>query len=118
MKRILVAEDNEANREVLREYLEPRGFEIIEACDGEEAVQRIRESPPDLILLDVQMPRVDGFAVLRLLKEQGVAVPVIALTAHAMEGDRERALLAGFDGYHSKPVDLQSLLAEIRRRLA
>ena len=117
MKRVLLAEDNPMNRELIRDMLEAGGFEVIETSDGEEALRSLRETPPDLVLLDVQMPRLDGYAVLRHLRHELRLgnLPVIALTAYAMRGDREKALAAGFDGYVSKPIDFLQLRAEIER---
>lgn len=117
MKRVLLAEDNPMNRELIRDALEAAGCEIIEAASGEEALRKLREGPPHLVLLDVQMPGLDGYAVLDRLRAdpQLARLPVIALTAYAMRGDRERALAAGFDGYVSKPIDFPQLRAEIDR---
>lgn len=111
MKRILVAEDNPANRELIRTILELRGCEVLEAGDGEEALLKIREIRPDLVLMDVQMPRLGGLAALQEMRaDPGLApIPVIALTAYAMQGDQERFLAAGFDGYASKPIDAKAL---------
>src|SRR5579863_2286381 len=108
MKKILVAEDNPANRELMREVLSGRGYEVIEACDGLEALQRIEETRPDLILLDIQLPVLDGFAVLTKLRENPdyKDLRVIAVTANAMREDRERGLNAGFDAYINKPIDI------------
>ncbi|HSA92348.1 MAG TPA: response regulator [Terriglobales bacterium] len=117
MKRILLAEDNPTNRELIRDVLEADGCEVIEADNGQEALHKLREILPHLVLLDVQMPELDGYAVLNRLRAdpQLARLPVIALTAYAMRGDRERALAAGFDGYVSKPVDFRHLRAEIER---
>jgi two-component system, cell cycle response regulator DivK len=117
--KILVADDSEPSRELIREVLEMSDYEVIEAADGAEALCRIRDSAPDLVLMDIQMPRMDGYAVLRQVRQdrQLVSLPVVALTAFAMQGDRERALNAGFDGYITKPVDIAALRCEIRRFL-
>ncbi len=117
MKRVLLAEDNPMNRELIRDMLEASGCEVIEADDGEEALRKLRETPPDLVLLDVQMPRLDGYAVLSHVRADPrlARLPVIALTAYAMRGDREKVLAAGFDGYVSKPVDFGQLRSEIER---
>src|SRR5438552_12638027 len=98
MKKILVVEDNPANRELIRAILEAQGCEVVEADDGEEALLKMRETAPDLVLMDVQMPRLDGIGALqRMRHEPGLAsIPVIALTAYAMQGDREQFLAAGF----------------------
>lgn len=118
MKKILVAEDNAALRELVRETVEGLGYEVIEAVDGEEALRKIRESPPDLVLLDIQMPKLDGTAVLQRIRQDQrlAALPVIALTAFAMRGDREKGIEAGFDNYLAKPVavrELKKLLKEM-----
>ncbi|HTQ56143.1 MAG TPA: response regulator [Bryobacteraceae bacterium] len=117
--KILVADDNAASRELIREVLEMSGYDVMEAVDGREAVARAREGVPDLLLVDIQMPHVDGFGVLRELRSDPRLsnVRVVALTAFAMHGDRERALDAGFDGYISKPVEIAALRKEIQRFL-
>ncbi len=117
--RILVADDNAASRELLREVLESMGCEVLEAVDGREAVERAREGAPGLVLVDIQMPRLDGYGVLRELRGDAQLQPVrvVALTAFAMQGDRERALAAGFDGYITKPVEIAALRREVRRFL-
>jgi CheY-like chemotaxis protein len=111
MKRVLVAEDNAVNRELIRELLELRGYEVSEACDGQEALQMIEASPPDILLLDLGMPKLDGFGVIKKVREnpQLTGLPVLAVTAYAMRGDREKALDAGFDGYVSKPINAAAL---------
>lgn len=120
MTRILVAEDNAVNRELLRELLELRGYTVIEACDGQEALETIEQTHPELLLLDIGMPVLDGFAVVRKIRENPslARLPVVAVTAYAMRGDREKILSAGFDGYLSKPVDPSSLTKELDRLLA
>jgi two-component system cell cycle response regulator DivK len=117
--KILVADDNAASRELIREVLEMSGYEVIEASDGRDAVARAREGVPDLVLVDIQMPHLDGFGVLRELRADPSlsSLHVVALTAFAMHGDRERALDAGFDGYITKPVEIAALRQEIRRFL-
>jgi len=119
VRRVLVADDNLPSREILREVLEMSGYEVMEASDGEEAVQKAQRNKPDLMLLDIQMPRLDGFGVLKALRAdpQLASLPVLALTAFAMQGDRERAMDAGFDGYITKPLDLTLLRQELRRFL-
>jgi len=116
---ILVADDNTASRELIREVLEMSGYDVVEAADGQDAVDRARERAPDLVLVDIQMPRLDGYGVLRELRADPrlSALHVVALTAFAMQGDRERALEAGFDGYITKPVDIAALRREVRRFL-
>jgi CheY-like chemotaxis protein len=119
MIKILIAEDNAVNRELLRELLEMRGYIVVEACDGEEALRMIEQSPPDLLLLDIGMPVLDGFAVVRQIRENPrlAPLPVVAVTAYAMQGDREKILNAKFDGYLSKPVNSRSLADELDRLL-
>ncbi len=119
MIRILVAEDNAVNRELLRELLEARGYTVFEACDGQEALQMIEESLPELLLLDIGMPVLDGFAVIRRIRENPrlALLPVVAVTAYAMQGDREKILRSGFDGYLSKPLSPSTLTAELDRLL-
>jgi CheY-like chemotaxis protein len=117
--RILVADDNAASRELIREVLEMSGYDVVEAADGRDAVSRAQENAPDLVLVDIQMPRLDGYGVLRELRADPrlSGLPVVALTAFAMQGDRERALDAGFDGYITKPVEIAALRQEIKRIL-
>lgn len=120
MPRILLVEDNEMNRDMLTRRLERKGFEVAAATDGAEAVTRARSDPPDLVLMDMSLPVVDGWEATRRLKAapETRAIPVIALTAHAMPGDRDRALEAGCDDYETKPVELPSLLDKIQALLA
>jgi two-component system cell cycle response regulator DivK len=120
MPRILVAEDNAVNRELVREILQGEGFEVVEACDGEEALRLIGEEHPDLVILDIQMPRMDGYSLLRAIRNAPKlsGTPTLALTAYAMQGDKARALDAGFDAYVSKPFESAKLLAEVNRLLA
>lgn len=119
MKRILIADDKATSRELLRTVLERQGYEVMEAADGEEALQKALAEPPDLILLDLHMPRRTGYEVLGELRKdpRHVALPIIALTASAMRGDRERALAAGFTAYLAKPVPLVRLREEVQRLL-
>jgi PAS domain S-box-containing protein len=114
-KRVLVADDNPAGRELVREGLAEHVSSIIEAADGQEALDKIRETRPDLVLLDIQMPGMDGYAVLREIRSDPAleGLRVVALTAFAMQGDRERALEAGFDDYLSKPVAVAELKAQL-----
>lgn len=111
MKRVLVAEDNAVNRELIRELLELRGFEVTEACDGQEALEMMEATLPDILLLDLGMPKLDGFGVIKKVRENPhlAGLPVLAVTAYAMRGDRERVLDAGFDGYLSKPINAADL---------
>jgi two-component system cell cycle response regulator DivK len=119
MRKVLIAEDNPVNRELLRELLEGRGCEVAEACDGEEALEMLERTRPDILLLDLGMPKLDGFGVMRKIREnaQLADLPVLAVTAFAMRGDREKALDAGFDGYLSKPINAISLAQELERLL-
>jgi CheY-like chemotaxis protein len=119
MTKVLVAEDNAVNRELLRELLETREYMVVEACDGEEALRMIEQTQPDILLLDIGMPILDGFAVVRTLRENPrfAALPVLAVTAYAMQGDREKVLSSGFDGYLSKPINARSLFEELDRLL-
>lgn len=119
MKRILIADDKATSRELLRTVLERQGYAIIEAADGEEALQKALAELPDLILLDLQMPRRSGYDVLRELRKdpRHAELPIIAITASAMQGDREKALAAGFTGYMAKPVALVHLREEVKRLL-
>jgi CheY-like chemotaxis protein len=119
MIKALIAEDNAVNRELLRELLELRGYTVVEACDGQEALRIIDQTQPELLLLDIGMPVMDGFAVIRRIRENPrlAKLPVVAVTAYAMRGDQERILKSGFDGYLSKPVNPSSLAAELDRVL-
>ena len=118
-KRILLVEDNLHNRRIFAGVLAHFGFEVLEAVDGEQAVTMARESPPDLILMDLSLPVKDGWTATREIKAipDLCNVPVIALTAHAMAGDEERALEAGCDGYLSKPISPKAVVEEVRKRL-
>ena len=120
MSKILVAEDNAVNRELLRELLEMRGHRLVEACDGLETLRMIEQSQPDLLLLDIGMPALDGYGVVRKIRENpsSAALRVLAVTAYAMQGDREKILTAGFDGYLSKPINAQFLMQEIERLMS
>lgn len=113
--RILLVEDNEMNRDMLSRRLERRGYRVEVAVDGQEALDRIGAAAPDLILLDMSLPVLDGWQVAQRIKAEATtaAIPIIALTAHAMAGDRERALQAGCDDYDTKPIDLPRLLMKI-----
>jgi CheY-like chemotaxis protein len=119
MKRILIVEDKASSRELLRTVLENQGYAVTEAADGEEALIKARGEGPDLILLDLQMPTRSGYEVLKELRREPrfAAVPIVAVTASAMQGDRERALAAGFNSYLTKPLSLSSLRSEIQRLL-
>jgi CheY-like chemotaxis protein len=117
--RILLIEDNELNRDMLRRRLERRGYDVAEAVDGLAGLAAAKASCPDLVLMDLRLPDIDGREVTRRLRSDPATarVPVIALTAHAMEGDREAALEAGCDDYDTKPVDLARLVGKIERLL-
>lgn len=119
MTKALIAEDNAINRELLRELLQAHGFIVVEACDGKEALDMIGRTQPDILLLDISMPVLDGIGVVRTLRQNPrfATLPALAVTAYAMQGDRERILSAGFDGYLSKPVDARSLAEELDRLL-
>ena len=113
MPRLLLIDDNEANRDLLSRRLERRGFEVLLAVDGRAGVDRALAEKPDLVLMDMNMPQVDGWEATRRIKAAMPLVPVIAMTAHALAGDRERALQAGCTDYHTKPIDFPKLLAQI-----
>ncbi len=119
MRKILVAEDDLASRELIREILETCGYQVLEARDGREALQRVEETAPDLVLLDIQIPVMDGFAVLRQLRQDSrfARLPVVAVTAYAMRGDREKALAAGFDAYLTKPLNAAALKKQLEQLL-
>ena len=119
MPKILLVEDNEMNRDMLSRRLERRGYQVIIAVDGQEGVALARSHVPDLILMDMSLPVLDGWEATRQLKAalQTRAIPIIALTAHAMSGDREKALEAGCDDYDSKPVEFARLLGKIQALL-
>ena len=120
MKKILLVEDNEMNRDMLSRRLARKGFEVVIAVDGEEAVRMAESETPALILMDMSLPVIDGWEATRRLKAQAVtkAIPIIALTAHAMSGDREKCLEAGCDDYDTKPIEFKRLLEKIRVQLA
>jgi CheY-like chemotaxis protein len=120
MPRILLVEDNELNRDMLARRLARSGFEVLLAVDGKQGVDSTRQEQPDLVLMDMSLPLLDGWAATRLLKADPATghIPVIALTAHAMTGDREKALEAGCDEFATKPVDMRALLETIDRFLA
>jgi CheY-like chemotaxis protein len=119
MKKVLVADDRATGRELVRTVLERGGFEVIEAANGKEALEQAGQAFPDLIILDIHMPGMDGFEVVQALRqdERFAKTPVIALTASAMMGDREKALKLGFTGYMTKPIQLSALREEVHRLL-
>lgn len=117
---VLVVDDNEAGQLLVTTVLELEGFEVDGAGTSAEVLQRVRERAPDLILMDVQLPGQDGLSLTRLLKADPAtaAIPIIALTAYAMPGDREQAIAAGCVGYITKPIDTRSLGSQVRRLLS
>lgn len=119
MHRILIVEDNEMNRDMLSRRLERRGYTILMAVDGQNGVEAARREKPDLILMDMSLPVIDGWEATRVLKADAETahIPVIALTAHAMEGDRTKAMEAGCNDYDTKPVELPRLLEKIQNLL-
>ncbi len=120
MKTILVADDDPIGRELVREILESQGYRVTEAGDGAGALSAIRATPPDLVLLDIQMPVLDGFGVIQELRRehQFHSLPVFALTAFAMRGDKQKALAAGFNGYIAKPINVSAFRELIRQALS
>jgi two-component system, cell cycle response regulator DivK len=119
MHTILLVEDNEMNRDMLSRRLERRGYRIVLALDGEAGVEKAAQELPDLVLMDMSLPVLDGWEATRRLKSEPATrhIPVIALTAHAMSSDRERAMNAGCDDYDTKPVELPRLLGKIEALL-
>ncbi len=115
MVKILLVEDNEMNRDMLSRRLKKKGFEVVLALDGKQGVEMAGEHAPDLILLDMSLPVMDGWEAAQHLKNDDATkqIPVIALTAHAMAGDKEKAMEAGCDDYDTKPIDLKRLLGKI-----
>jgi CheY-like chemotaxis protein len=118
--KILIAEDNAVNRELLRELLEMRGHTVVEARDGEEALRLLEDSEPEILLLDLGMPVLNGYETVRQIRDNTsfAALPVVAVTAYAMQGDKERVLSSGFDGYLSKPINPTLLFQEMERLLS
>jgi two-component system, cell cycle response regulator DivK len=119
MPKILLVEDNEMNRDMLSRRLIRRGFEVVLATNGQEGLALAKSGNPDLILMDLSLPTLDGWEATRQLKSSvsTAAIPVIALTAHAMSDDKEQALAAGCDDYDTKPIEFQRLLEKIALRL-
>lgn len=117
--KILVVEDNQDNREMVVKVLKFNGYEVVEAVDGEEAITKARAENPDLILLDIYLPKMDGYEAAKRLKGDSDLrhIPIIALTAHAMKGNREEALAVGCDGYIPKPINVRELPKQIERFL-
>ena len=120
MPKILIIEDNEENRDALSRRLQRRGFQVVLAEDGLEGMEKVRLEKPDIVLMDMNMPKLDGWEATRQLKADPATrdVPIIALTAHAMAGDRERSLEVGCADYHTKPVEMAKLLGQIEAFLA
>lgn len=119
MPKILLVEDNEMNRDMLSRRLRKKGYEVAIAVDGAQGVEMARTESPDLILMDMSLPRIDGWEATRQLKsaDETSAIPIIALTAHAMAGDREKAMAAGADDYDTKPIELPRLLEKLHALL-
>jgi CheY-like chemotaxis protein len=119
LKKILVADDKETGRELVRTVLEKAGYAVFEASDGLEALDLADRIRPDLIILDLHMPQLDGFAVVKRLRTAAhfTSLPIIALTASARQGDRPKAMAAGFTGYITKPISLSRLRDEVERML-
>ena len=118
-KKILLVEDNEMNRDMLSRRLTKRGFNVVIAVDGREGIDLATKEIPDVILMDMSLPEVDGWEATKRIKANDATkrIPLIALTAHAMAGDREKALQAGCDDYDTKPIDFQRLLEKIEKAL-
>ena len=119
MSKILVVEDNEMNRDMLTRRLERKGFEVVIAIDGKAGIDMASSSNPDIILMDLSLPVIDGWEAARQIKADSAmqSIPIIALTAHAMAGDEQKALEAGCDDYDTKPIDLKRLLGKIENLL-
>ena len=119
MTKVLLVEDNEMNRDMLSRRLQRNGFDVVLAVDGEQAVKAAAADAPDLILMDMSLPVIDGWEATRRIKSAAATarIPIIALTAHAMAGDREKAMAAGCDDYDTKPIELPRLLGKIEALL-
>ncbi len=119
MHRILLVEDNEMNRDMLSRRLQRKGYEVLIAVDGEAGVKMALSDKPDLILMDMSLPIIDGWEATRRIKGllETASIPIIALTAHVMTGDRDKALEAGCDDYDSKPIDFERLLGKMQALL-
>ena len=119
MPKILLIEDNEQNRDALARRLQRRGYDVIMAVDGQQGIAMAQSELPDLILMDLNLPDVDGWEATRIIKgtPETQAIPIMAMTAHAIAGDQERALQAGCDDYHAKPVEFTRLLEQIEALL-
>ena len=114
--KILIVDDNEKNRKLVRFVLRNSGYETLEAEDGEQSIKLAKETVPDLILMDIQMPVIDGIEAFRILRSEPATkdIPVIALTSYAMSGDRDKLLRAGFKGYISKPINVNEFVSTIK----
>jgi CheY-like chemotaxis protein len=119
MPKIVLVEDNEMNRDMLSRRLQKRGYDVVMALDGQEGVDKVQSESPDLVLMDMSLPVLDGWEATRRLKNmpETKAIPIIALTAHAMSGDREKAVDAGCDDFDTKPIELPRLLGKIEALL-
>ena len=119
MPKVLLVEDNEMNRDMLSRRLQRKGFDVVFALDGQAAVELADSERPDVILMDMSLPVMDGWEATRHLKAnpQTAHIPVIGLSAHAMSDDRQKALMAGCDDYDTKPIDFQRLIQKIQQRL-
>lgn len=118
-RKILIVEDNQDSRELFIKILKNKGYDLIEAVDGEEAIEKALKEKPNLILLDISIPKIDGYEVTKRLKslEEFQDIPIVALTAHAMKGDREKFISAGFEGYISKPINVREFPAQVKEYL-
>lgn len=114
--KILIVEDNQDNRELAVKVLRNKGFETVEAVDGEEAIEKAVSEKPDLILLDISLPKLTGYEVAKRLKsmEEFKEIPIVAFTAHAMKGDREKVIVEGFEGYISKPINIREFPDQVK----
>ena len=120
MFKILLVEDNEMNRDMLTRRLQRKGYEVVIAADGKEALRKAQSQTPDLILMDIRLPVMDGWEAMRRIKTvpETQSIPIIALTAHAMAGDMEKCMDAGCDDYDTKPIDLSRLLEKMQALLS
>ena len=118
-KRILLVEDDFMNMRLAQHVLETEGYTVVKAATGQEALKQIESTPPDLILMDLQLPDIDGMALVRILREKAMTrdTTILALTAYAMKGDRERILQIGCNGYIAKPINVQEFINTVRRYL-
>ncbi|GJQ50042.1 polar-differentiation response regulator DivK [Candidatus Kuenenia stuttgartiensis] len=118
-KNVMVVEDNEKNRKLIRVVLKAKGYNVIEATTGEEALSLLKEQIPDIILMDIQLPGIDGLTLIRQIKADAGKkdIPIIAVTAHAMKGDQQKILDTGCDAYMSKPIDTRELPLTIEKYL-